>query len=68
MAATSRLQPSSRRDLPGDEQKLDMRPTATGELAADSETKPEEIALVDQALGQGHNKPLFGEISERTRE
>ena len=52
-APSFRSQPHSRQDPPGDEQKLDTRPTTTGELAADSETKPEEVAEVDRALGRG---------------
>ena len=51
--AKKRRWTSSRQDPPGDEQKLDMRPTATDERAADREVEPEEVAEVDQALGRG---------------
>ena len=51
--AKNRRWTSSRQDPPGDEQKLDTRPTTRGELAADSETEPEDRAQVDQALGWG---------------
>ncbi len=43
----------SRQDPPGDEQKLDTRPTTPGERAADREAEPEDGAEVDQALGRG---------------
>ena len=78
--AKKRRWTSSRQDPPGDEQKLDTRPTATDERAADREVEPEEVAEVDQALGRGQitcssaanfgdrERPLFGEISMRTRE
>ena len=66
--AKNRRWTSSRQDPPGDEQKSDTRPTTTGEWAADHETKPGEVAEVDQALGWGQitcswqqERPLFGE-------
>jgi len=50
--AKNRRWTSSRQDLPGNVQKPDRRPTTPGELAADSETEPEERAEVDRVLGQ----------------
>jgi hypothetical protein len=52
-AVGRRRQPHSRQAPPGDEQKPHTRPTAQGELAADSETKPKIRAEVYVALGWG---------------
>ena len=73
--AKNRRWTSSRQDPPGDEQKLDTRPTTPGDWAADQEAEPEERAEVDQALGRGqitcssnrwqrrpNERPLFGEV------
>ena len=49
----SNRQHLARQDPPGDVQKSDSRPMTAGELAADSETEPEELASVDRALGRG---------------
>jgi hypothetical protein len=51
--AKNRRWTSSRQDPPGYEQKLDTRPTAPGEWAADYETKPKDGAEVDRELGRG---------------
>jgi hypothetical protein len=71
---------SSRQDPPGYEQKPHTRPTTPGERAADREAEPEDGAQVDVELGRGQitclgsrecinsRRPLFGEISMRTRE
>ncbi|ELP34189.1 hypothetical protein RBSWK_01872 [Rhodopirellula baltica SWK14] len=42
--AKNRRWTSSRQDPPGDEQKLDTRPTTPGDWAADQEAEPEERA------------------------
>ena len=42
--AKNRRWTSSRQDPPGDEQKLDTRPTTIDERAADREVEPEEVA------------------------
>jgi len=63
--AKKRRWTSSRQDPPGDEQKLDRRPTTPGERAADRKAEPEDGAEVDQALGRGQITCLGAITSNR---